>query len=297
MIEILNKNIINVAGGPGGDATLIVGREGAALIDCGMAYCADRLVENVETILGEKPLSFVILSHTHYDHIGGIMALRRKWPDLLVLSSEHGKKVLDKQSSKDTIHELSILASKLFKHDMEELDMKGLFVDEAIKDGDIIDLGNVQIESILTKGHTKCSMSFFLRNESLLFASETCGVFSKYGEMSAVFLTSYKDTVNSINKLRRLDAKYVVSPHYGLIEKEDSKRYWDWGLEAAETCKKFVVKYYKDGYSKEEILARFVKQFRSEASFELQPYEAFELNASLSIGVIIREFFKEGQLI
>jgi 2-aminobenzoylacetyl-CoA thioesterase len=291
MLEIINKNIHNVAGGLGGDTYLIVGRAGTAVIDAGMAYCGDKLVENIVEILGDKPLDFIILSHTHYDHVGGTMALRAKWPEVTVLSSEHGKKVLDKESSKILIKDLSISASKMFGQEIEQLDMEGLYVDEAIKDGDIIDLGNIQIEVFETKGHTKCCLAFFLRNEDVLFPGETPGVLLKFGEMSPVFLTSYKDTINSINKLRKLQAKYIISPHYGLIDPADSKNYWDWAQKACEECKKFVVKYYKEDYSKEEILVKFAKRFRSEASFELQPDEAFEINSARSIEVIIKEFF------
>ena len=291
MLDIINKNIHNVAGGLGGDSNLIVGRAGTAVIDCGMAYCGEKLVENITEILGERALDFAILSHTHYDHIGGLMALRKKWPELIVLCSEHGKRVLDKDSSKEMIKKLSIDASKMFGQELEDLEIEGLYADEVIKDGDIIDLGNIQIEVIESKGHTKCSMSFFLRNENILFPGETPGVLIKHGEMSPVFLTSYKDTIKTINRLKRLEAKYIISPHYGLIDPEDSKNYWDWATKAAEDCKKFIVKYYKDEYSKEEILVKFTKRFRSEASVELQPEEAFAMNSKKSIDVIIKEFF------
>ena len=84
-------DIRRVTAGPGGEVLLIIGSEKAAAYDAGMAYCAAGLVENIQRELKGRPLDYVLLSHTHYDHLGGVPYLRQQWPELTVFGAEHGK--------------------------------------------------------------------------------------------------------------------------------------------------------------------------------------------------------------
>lgn len=55
--------------------------------------------------------SIVPLSHTHYDHAGGIPYLRQEWPALIVCGSAHGKAVLEKPNAQALIRKLGNTAS------------------------------------------------------------------------------------------------------------------------------------------------------------------------------------------
>ena len=49
------ENIVRVTAGNGGEALLVLGSEKTALVDCGMAYCADNLIRNIRaTFLREN---------------------------------------------------------------------------------------------------------------------------------------------------------------------------------------------------------------------------------------------------
>ena len=47
-------DVTRVTAGHGGEALLVTGSEKTALIDCGMAYCGDRMVENLKKALSDK---------------------------------------------------------------------------------------------------------------------------------------------------------------------------------------------------------------------------------------------------
>ena len=64
--------IKDVSGGPGGMATLILGSEKTVLHDVGMACFHRELEENLTRELGGRPLDYIVLSHTHYDHVGAL---------------------------------------------------------------------------------------------------------------------------------------------------------------------------------------------------------------------------------
>ncbi|MBQ6391927.1 MAG: MBL fold metallo-hydrolase [Eubacterium sp.] len=75
-----------------GDSTLFIGSEKSAIIDTGMEYCSQRLVEEVRKELGDRPLDYILLSHSHYDHVCGLPAIRHAWPEVKVCAHPHAAK-------------------------------------------------------------------------------------------------------------------------------------------------------------------------------------------------------------
>ena len=74
-------DIFRVTSGRGGEALLIIGSEKTALYDCGMAYCGAHTADNIAEVLKQLKaqgridsiqLDYILLSHSHYDHIGGL---------------------------------------------------------------------------------------------------------------------------------------------------------------------------------------------------------------------------------
>lgn len=168
-----------------------------------------------------------------------------------------------------------------------------LYLDGVLNDNDIISLGNTTIKVISTPGHTRCSLSFYLIEKNVLFASETTGALIEYGKLCPEFLTGYKDTIDSIEKCRQKNAKYVFLPHYGLINPADSQNYWNWALEAAKKGKEIILDMLDNSMEEEEIIEAFEKEFYKGYLVKMQPAEAFRINAANSIKVIKREFKQE----
>ncbi|HWQ79847.1 MAG TPA: EamA family transporter RarD [Anaerovoracaceae bacterium] len=284
--------IKRVTAGKGGEALLVTGSDKTALVDCGMAYCGNVLAENIKKELGERPLDYVILTHTHYDHIGGLPYLRKTWPCLISLGAEYGKKVLEKESALEQIKSLSEIGWEKFSEGKTKPDvlMEGLSIDRVVSEGDVISLGDREIRIYETPGHTNCSLTLLLEPDKILFPSETAGIYAGDSSMYTGMLKSFRETVASIEKSRKISADFIISPHFGQVPESDRAAYWDLAMETVNQNRDFILKEMRAGASYNEILKAYMKAFYVDHLTQGQPKEAFLSNARGMIKNLLKEF-------
>ncbi len=285
----LKDKVIDVSYGKGsGSSVLVIGEEEVALIDCGMAYCAEGLIENIKKILGDnKSLDYLFLSHSHYDHIGAMPYIKQIWPSVKVLGALHAQYILSRENALKTIKELSKEATRHYNIEkVIEYNNDYMKVDQAIFDQETIDLGGIDIKVLETPGHTKCSLSFLIGGE-ILMASETSGTLKSSGEINPTFIISYDQTIDSIAKCRQTQSKYIISPHTGFIT-ADPEDYWEKCIKAVRESADLVLKLHKKGYTEEEIFNDYKEVYYDEEIRSHQPESAFELNTKAMIKVIIK---------
>lgn len=287
------EGIFIVSAGKGGESLLIIGSEKTAVYDTGMAYCGPGLVENIKNRLAGKNLDYVLLSHTHYDHVGGLPYLRTQWPDLIVYGSNYGQRVLQKQGALATIRHMSEIAALRYQREGSGLPAyrdKELRIDRSVGNDDVIQLGGRSFRVIETRGHTNCSLSFFLEEERILFASESTGVAVEPRIINAAFLTSYADSIASIETCRRLSPDKIYCPHYLEVEDDWAFQFFDLALKATMEWKDFILSCLMAGKRDLEIEELCLERYWTGTVKVEQPMEAFLLNLRAKIKVVTREF-------
>lgn len=109
-----------------------------------------------ETINKEKiNLKYVILTHGHGDHIGGVNIISEKYDAKIVAAEAETPMLKDPRAnmSADFGTPVSIVA------------------DISVKDGDTLDVGNMRLEFIMTPGHSPGGMC--IRIGTVLFSGDT----------------------------------------------------------------------------------------------------------------------------
>lgn len=287
----INNHIIDVSSGMGGStAFLILGANKTALIDCGMSYCAKVLINNIQKNLKDgRKLDYILLTHSHYDHIGAVPDLRGVWPEVKVLGAEYAKNVLEKEKALKIIKDLSETARKFYNlNEKVNYDDSLMKVDKIIVEGDTLDLGEIIIKTLETPGHTRCSLTFLI-NDEVVFASETTGMITNTGEVHPCFIISYEGAINSIKKCKNFNPKYIYSPHFGLVDSNTTQVYWEKCLQAAKERRDFIISLSNKGYDENRIFEELKIAFMDKEMSFIQPGNAFELNNRAMIKTVLSE--------
>jgi flavorubredoxin len=249
-----------------------------------MAFCAKDTIQNVKNALGSRPLDYIFITHTHYDHAGALPYFRKEWPQLHLVTTKAGAVVLQKKTPRKIFRELSSSAALVFnvKFDID-YDDEAFHADITVKDKDIISLGGLSVEVLETPGHTRDSVSYFIPELELLFMNETPGALMPDGNVYPCYLTSYADTINSINKCRRIKCKHLSLPHRGVVSREEADVFFDKVMAANIACYNFISDMKEKKLSEDEMLDLYFQKYGSDVILSYQPKEPFILNARATI--------------
>ena len=287
--------IYRVTGGPGGESYLIIGSEKTALFDCGMACWNRELISNIHEILDPlgRTLDYVLMSHTHYDHIGALPYLIKEWPEVRVCGAEKAIKVFASEPALETMRELGDNAADLYEADSGPVTTDGLRIDIVLKDGDVTDLGDIRAVFYESKGHTDCSASYMIEPMKVLFLSESVGQYEGPGRMDISVLKSFRQSFETAERMSALGAKRIVSMHYGFIPEYYNDRYFEEYINEAKWERELIVKCIKKGFSDDEISDIHDIFYWEEGLRVAHPYDAYHMNTMITIKLVRKEMEEE----
>ncbi len=136
---------------------LIIGTK-TALIDAGTGL-SDRPISEIRKLLNGRPLDYLILTHCHFDHIGGAEAI----------INEFSPQVF---AGKYDAEAIRIVDQRYVLNDMFNNSLNGIAVED-LSDGEVIDLEDHRLRVIETPGHTIGSICLFDECTHDLFSGDT----------------------------------------------------------------------------------------------------------------------------
>ena len=286
--------------GNGGDCILISGTEKTALWDTGMFYCADEGIEKTKKALSGRKLDYIILSHTHYDHIGALSSFRNAFEGVQVIASEYAAYVFTRDGAKRLMKEMSENAARVYLGDaslMKPFDESGFYVDIVMHDREYIDLGGGSLMFMNTPGHTKCSISLWDKESGTLIASESLGVFNRLEYCHLPALTSLEDCFSNIERVKGLPIRNLYLQHTGLLTQMSPSEFFEQILHDANYFKQLTLncinnKKMTDGETVNYLLKNIHDVYIVD---DRQPSKAFTINTEAYIKLLRRdhpEYFK-----
>lgn len=282
--------ITDVRERPGDASFLIDNGKTAILYDTGFAFTGYDVAKRIKNVLGERPLDYIFLTHSHYDHALGSVYIKKHYPDVKVVAGEYAAKIFAKPTARALMRELDGKFAKKCGIDHYEDLIDELSADITVNDGDTIKAGDIEFSAISLPGHTKCSFGFYCESKKLLLGSETLGVFNGRDDIIPSYLVGYEMTINSIERARSLDIEHIVVPHCGLISGDVAKLYLRRSYETTKGTTEEFVKLMRKGKTNEEVLQVFKNKFYHGDIIDKYPLDAMTLNVTIMTDLIRKEF-------
>ncbi|MCC6491833.1 MAG: MBL fold metallo-hydrolase [Pirellulales bacterium] len=183
-----------------------------ALLDIGYEDSVDEIIELVRQL--DFPFSkcqAIVASHADVDHIQGLAKAKQilKAP---VLAHPKAADLLEKG---DRLASFAEIAAQNI-----DLPMPPVEIDRRINDGDVIQIGSLELQVWHTPGHTDGQLSF--RLGELLFSGDNLFRDGCVGVIDAHHGSSIVDFIKSLERIKQSDVKWLLPSHGPAFRKEDA---------------------------------------------------------------------------
>ena len=234
-----------------------------ALTDTGISAVHSQLKSEIDAAFFEgQTLNYLLITHSHFDHVGGVPLLRRAFPKIeLVVSKETAELLRNRDNLEQTFEKNRACAEAMrAPFDISLDDWCAAFVPERVLgDGDIVKLGeDVEVKVISTPGHTVDACAYMIRPDGAIYGSESLGGYQGRDRVSPCFLQNYHDYVYSLDRISGLDVSIVGLPHAGALTGELARKFLMESRVAAETFYSTVKQRVEQGEIVDEILAEIL---------------------------------------
>jgi len=257
------------------------------LIDTGTAFFGNKVsdylkYQNIEEI------DYLLLTHSHYDHIGGVPIILKNFRVKNIFAHGYLKNVFKSEKAISIINNLNKIELSVLDPFLR-YEFKPFEITNEVKENDFLDFGKIKILFYETPGHTKDSVSYYILPYKIIIPGEAIGVPNKDDSyILPQFLSSFENYIESINKIKNLDIEIIGLPHEHLIfGRENVKNYIENSLKTtydyAQIIENSIIKY--KNFNK--ILDYLTDEIHQKKNIR-QPIHAFKENLKAQIIAISR---------
>jgi len=183
----------------------------ATMVDAGCGRAQDKLLSNIRSC-GIKPdqIEYLLITHCHFDHTGGVKALKDILP-IQIVAHELEAPFLEQGDNTVTAAQWYGAAIQPFRIDRKLSGPR-----------EKIYLGGRQIEAIHTPGHSPGSVVYLTESDGhkVLFGQDV------HGPINPIILSDRDDYLRSLELLISLEADILCEGHFGVYKgKTDVRKF------------------------------------------------------------------------
>jgi len=190
---------------------LVFAKDAWILIDIGYEDTVDEIVEMIREL--DFPLSqcqTLIATHADVDHVQGLSKAKQLLRST-VTAHPLAAKPLAEGDRLWTFAEIQAQGI--------DMEMPPVKVDTLVNDGDVIKVGDIELEVWLTPGHTDSQLSFRLRN--LLFSGDNIYRDGCVGAIDAHHGSNLPQFLKSHQRIRDSDVEWLLPSHGPIFRKDN----------------------------------------------------------------------------
>ncbi|UQZ37042.1 hypothetical protein C2I18_28000 [Paenibacillus sp. PK3_47] len=192
----------------------VIEDQGLTLIDAGMSYCLKGIVSTAAKL--NKPVTRIILTHAHADHVGALDVVKQHYPEAVVyISSRDAALLAGDQSLWPGEPQTPIKGSVPSKVTTKP--------DVLLEDGDSVG----SLRAVSTPGHTPGSMSFLDSRSNAVIAGDAFQTFGRVAvagtvvpwfPFPAMATWNKEQAVSSAERLLKLSPSVLAAGHGNLLK-------------------------------------------------------------------------------
>jgi glyoxylase-like metal-dependent hydrolase (beta-lactamase superfamily II) len=244
----------------------LVRGEKCALIEGGISTQFPFLLKQLEYLkISLQDIDYLIILHSHADHIMTFPPLQETFPWMQVAASTESKRSLNDERLVGKFKESDLwIAQSLFKAGLGD----GMIYQSSslrfpmnlsFEEGDQIDLGNgVKLEVLETPGHSPDAISLYLQDEGILFVSDTVGIYYPPDYIKPNYFYNLAAHEASLNRIQNILAKILCKGHQGVVAgHKEVKNYIQMAFSGIENFKEYVRQALDAGRDENEVSKEF----------------------------------------
>lgn len=285
---------VYMIGHPGMPAYLVDG-DRPTIIDTGFSFMAEPYAADIRRILGRREPALCLLTHVHFDHCGATSGLKKRFPRMQVAASAISSAILAKPAAIERIRQLNRAAEQM-AGDLgirlpESNGFEPFTVDLPLNDGDRLTLSDgLTLHVLESPGHTRDTLSYYLPESRVLFASEAAGVPDTTGYIVIDCLLDFDQYVHSLERLCQLEIEAVCLAHRFAYTGEDARRYMQRAVEHCALFFQTVERFLREENGDIDRVIQRVRAFEYDPKPQpKQPEPAYMLNLEARVKAVVRK--------